>query len=272
MSLIRRPEDAEETAAAWLRTVGFADAAVTGPGADGGVDVVATGLVAQVKAEMKPVGRPVVQQIAGVGSVGGHRAAVFSLAGFTPEAEAWASQAGVALFGFDLQGDVEPMNEAAAAIARSQRVLDSRPQDATVSELGRSLELLAKARTERTAMFLLSPHKIGSQDWLNELGSNSELDELIADAASLAWSLLEALDIREIFYGLSESETKALASEAPSVRPVTWPEAVAAEERLGVYPISAVDSTDVALLARQSTMPEQDVIRTVLSEGHTLIL
>lgn len=114
--LIRRPEDAEAAAAAWMRANGWPDAKTTGAGADGGLDVVASGAVAQVKAEMKPSGRPVVQALYGIAAHARATPLFFSLAGYTPEAVAWADDAGVALLSFDLQGDVEPVNRTAAQL------------------------------------------------------------------------------------------------------------------------------------------------------------
>jgi hypothetical protein len=57
--LIRNPADAESAAAAFMRRIGFADAKLTSSGSDGGIDVKATGAVAQVKMQWTPVGRPV---------------------------------------------------------------------------------------------------------------------------------------------------------------------------------------------------------------------
>jgi hypothetical protein len=63
----------------------------------GGVDVRATGVVAQVKWQSTPVGRPPIQQLFGVATVEGALPIFFSFSGFTPPAVQWASQAGVAL-------------------------------------------------------------------------------------------------------------------------------------------------------------------------------
>jgi hypothetical protein len=56
---------AEVNAADWMRYWGFLDARVTQSGSDGGIDVRATGAVAQVKREAKAVGRPAVQNLVG---------------------------------------------------------------------------------------------------------------------------------------------------------------------------------------------------------------
>jgi hypothetical protein len=85
--LIRTPTDAEHAACEWMQYWGFTDAFVAGGGApDGGVDVDSAGAVAQVKAEMRPVSRPVVQQTYGIATHEGKKAFVFGLSGFTEEA------------------------------------------------------------------------------------------------------------------------------------------------------------------------------------------
>ena len=87
--------------------------AVTPAGRDGGVDVTASGLVAQVKAQMSQVGRPVVQQTLGEATRRRCRAVVYALAGFTNDAVSYADDVNVALFTFDLQGAASPVNGAA---------------------------------------------------------------------------------------------------------------------------------------------------------------
>ncbi|WP_411157656.1 restriction endonuclease [Nocardia puris] len=60
---IRTPQEAERNAAARMREMGFADAAVTAGGADGGVDVRASRAIAQVKWRGGMVSRPEVQKL-----------------------------------------------------------------------------------------------------------------------------------------------------------------------------------------------------------------
>jgi len=117
--LVRSWADAEEVAAAWMRWFGYHDAAVTASGADGGVDVVSSAVIAQVKATMAPVSRPQVQQLAGIASVEQKVALFFSLTSFTREACDWADRAGMALFQFDLAGEPEPVNSHAATVMSS---------------------------------------------------------------------------------------------------------------------------------------------------------
>ena len=112
------PYDVEHNVLCWLLRNGFPDAVLTAGGADGGVDVRATGLVVQVKAEWgKAIPREVIQQISGIAAYEQSRAAVFSWSRFTPQAQAWAEQAGVALFRIlDRNGEVTPDNAPAAQL------------------------------------------------------------------------------------------------------------------------------------------------------------
>lgn len=107
--------EAEHLAAAALVSMGFADARVTGPGTDGGVDVRGRTVVAQVKYLGTPVGRPVLQQL--IGAAGGARPVCFSRNGFTKQASAYAQEAGIALFIVTLPGQVSPVNSIAAHLA-----------------------------------------------------------------------------------------------------------------------------------------------------------
>ena len=115
---IRTARDAEEIACGWLRVWGFDDAVVTGAGADEGIDVVGSEVVAQVKAEARPIGRPVLQSLAGIALVEHKRSVFFALGGFTAEAVRWADRAEIALFTFDLAGDPEPVNARATDLMR----------------------------------------------------------------------------------------------------------------------------------------------------------
>ena len=114
--LIRSPDDAEQVAAAWMRHLGFADARCTGAGTDGGVDVRSREAVAQVKAQLSPVGRPELQALYGVAHSEGRRPLFFSLMSYTAAALAWADEVGMALFRFDHGGGVEAVNVAAETL------------------------------------------------------------------------------------------------------------------------------------------------------------
>lgn len=94
--LIKTFRDAENYAAEYMRHLGFADATPTPAGSDGGIDVVASDAVAQVKMEGVATGRPVVQGLFGVATIEGKSSLMFSLAGYTAQALEWADRAGVA--------------------------------------------------------------------------------------------------------------------------------------------------------------------------------
>ncbi len=98
--------DYEIAAALYLKVLGFRNVEVGNGGSDGGVDVRVPGrLVGQVKAHQAKVGRPPLQQIAGVAGADGVDAVFFSRAGYTKTAEEWASTGGVGLFTISFDGD-----------------------------------------------------------------------------------------------------------------------------------------------------------------------
>lgn len=114
--LLRSWQDAEHHAAAWMRYLGYTDAAVTPPGPDGGLDVVAERAIAQVKAEGHLTGAQVVRQLAGLTVGGTHRRkdiVFFSTFGYSRDAVATAEEIGVALFRFADRGEAVPESSAA---------------------------------------------------------------------------------------------------------------------------------------------------------------
>jgi hypothetical protein len=108
---------AEELAAAHLRTLGFRDATRTPPGADGGIDVRGTGVVAQVKYHAQAVGGPDVQRLRGAG-YGVQTAVFYSRGGYTESAVRAADETAIALFSFDESNRVAPANGAGEALVR----------------------------------------------------------------------------------------------------------------------------------------------------------
>ncbi len=122
-------KSAERAIAVWMAEAGFMDVK-RGPGArDGGIDVMAKGVAAQVKYwPGKKVGRPAVQQLKGAA---GRRRAVFFAFGtqpYTLEGFTWASRNAVSLFTFDSHGNVRAANDfASALIPPSGDGLDEEP-------------------------------------------------------------------------------------------------------------------------------------------------
>ncbi|SPF00268.1 Ftsk gamma domain protein [Streptomyces sp. MA5143a] len=69
--------------------------------------------------EGSPTSRPTVQQLHGVAGSRNKKAVFFSLAGYTPPAFDWASEHGIALFQYDLQGTPTPVNPPAQQLMRA---------------------------------------------------------------------------------------------------------------------------------------------------------
>ena len=105
-------QEAEALATWHMQKLGFDDAKMTPPGADGGLDVRATDAVAQVKHYATPIGAPVVQQLRGAAH-GQGTAIFYSRSGYTKSAVEYANGAAVALFTYDESGVVQPFNHAA---------------------------------------------------------------------------------------------------------------------------------------------------------------
>ncbi len=114
--IIRTPHEAEELAAEWCRWYGYEDVETTGHSSDGGVDVRARRMVAQVKMLSVPVGRPDLQQLYGVAMAQRAVPLFFSVGNYSREASQWAEQVGMALFGYTRAGEVEAVNSFAVAI------------------------------------------------------------------------------------------------------------------------------------------------------------
>ncbi|WP_081861687.1 restriction endonuclease [Cellulomonas sp. HZM] len=108
---------AEQRAVQHLRSLGFSDARRGVAGADGGVDAVGTGVVAQVKDWARPVGEPPVRDLHGTALAAGARGVFYSSAGYTRQAQEWATRNGVALFVLGFDG-AEPVTQAAHAMVR----------------------------------------------------------------------------------------------------------------------------------------------------------
>jgi hypothetical protein len=110
--VIDSPADAEAQAAVWMIGLGFADAMPTQFTADGGIDVVSSRAVAQVKFQVAPVGRPALQNL--VGAAGSEHPGKFKLffswKGYSGPAFVFAEQAHVALFSFTTGGELVPEN------------------------------------------------------------------------------------------------------------------------------------------------------------------
>ena len=119
---------AERLAAAYMRWLGFGDAALNGGihTPDRGIDVVSSRAVAQVKANFRgAVKRPALAQLVGDASVARYQAhqLLFFAVSYAPDARAYADEAGrpVALFAFDAAGEVRPQNATAQQLVAAAR-------------------------------------------------------------------------------------------------------------------------------------------------------
>lgn len=118
-------EQYEQSAQTDLRTRTNSIIALTGGGADAGLDLISDRFAGQVKATHLPIGRPALQRL--VGAAPDNRHCVFySAAGFTKQARRYAEQHGMTLLRFNLKANrwylildnlpkppVEPVRQAA---------------------------------------------------------------------------------------------------------------------------------------------------------------
>lgn len=130
--MCRSPRDFEDAARDWMVCWGFADARLTSDGPDGGIDVVASGAVAQVKSWMTPIGIAEVQRLRGAAH-DGSAAFFFSLMDYTDAARRFADSAGVRLFRFGgYDGSVEATNVAASAFLRELEIGTTHAMESTI--------------------------------------------------------------------------------------------------------------------------------------------
>jgi len=114
--LVKGADAAEDYAAEVLAALGFGGVQRTPKGTDGGIDVIGHGVVAQVKFEALPTGRPALQALYGIASLEGAVAVFFSLAGYTAQAVEWADRAGVACIEYEADGSIAARNRTAAVL------------------------------------------------------------------------------------------------------------------------------------------------------------
>jgi hypothetical protein len=110
---------AEHFVATWMHHLGALDARPTRISGDGGIDVVSAKYVAQVKnlAATSAVPVAAIRDLAGVASVDGRRAAMFTSGVYSSGGLQFANSAGIALFRYDaLQGTLTPANELARGV------------------------------------------------------------------------------------------------------------------------------------------------------------
>lgn len=145
-------QQAEEFAAWHMRVLGFRDARVTGAGTDGGIDVVATSAVAQVKHyERASIGGPAVQQLRGAAH-GLPWALFYARSGYTAAAVSYAEQAQVALFTYTDDGQVRAASQGGRYLLTS-RTEGSDPNVGGFEEFTRAQAQGAEALDAATGEF-----------------------------------------------------------------------------------------------------------------------
>ena len=108
-------EDAEEFAEVYMHWLGFSDSRKTASGADLGKDIESSAAVAQVKDMGTGVTRPMVQQLFGVASAE-KKIPMFFARSYARTAIDWSTEHGVALFQFNLRGEVKGITERAHSL------------------------------------------------------------------------------------------------------------------------------------------------------------
>jgi chromosome segregation ATPase len=110
---------AEELARDFMVFLGFRDASLTGLGADGGIDVMSSKAVGQVKMHNKGVPRYDIQRLVGEASVT-RKIPIFFAMSYSRDAISWSEEHGIALFKFERSGDVSAMTSKASDLESRQ--------------------------------------------------------------------------------------------------------------------------------------------------------
>ena len=173
MTAIFSWQQAEELAAAHMRSIGFLDAVRTREGADGGLDVVSGNAVAQVKHHQAKTGAPDVQRLRGAGHKYPHLI-FYSSAGYTAAAIATADDCGVSLFTYTETNEVTPVNPRAEQL--HSREVSMEMMTAALNE-GRRIVLRTRAWNSAVAAFsdVLSAE-------LASIQAEAERQQAVADA------------------------------------------------------------------------------------------
>jgi hypothetical protein len=111
------PRDAELLAAKWMVYWGYFDAEATPIGPDGGIDVRASGALAQVKYRNVKTSRSEINEFHGSAEGAGKDELFFSLSGYTQNAIQRANEKSIALFIFGADGTPRALNATAKKVA-----------------------------------------------------------------------------------------------------------------------------------------------------------
>ncbi|MGW5671577.1 restriction endonuclease [Micromonospora sp. NPDC003776] len=114
-------QDAEHNAAEWMRYWGYKDATANPGGSDGGIDVLASNAVAQVKYHASAIGRPALQLLYGArGGASNKQLIFFTGSDYTSTAIVYADENDIALFVYSLDGSMRAMNAIAERISAAK--------------------------------------------------------------------------------------------------------------------------------------------------------
>ena len=138
-----------------MRLLGFEDVRVTQLGADGGIDGLAKGAVAQVKFWSSPVGISEVQRLNGT-ALGGSKALFYSYSGFTAAALSFADRAGLPLFEFDTTWKLNALNFAARELVNARVTVLMKLQANVRASVAESSRLLKQAQQHTLGLKLVA--------------------------------------------------------------------------------------------------------------------
>lgn len=111
-------QQAELNAARWMRSWGYADAVAD---AGAAIDVQATGAIGQVEFQAAAADRPALQLLVAARRRDASDALFcFSGSGYTQAAVEYADDRGIALFTYDIEGAMQPVNPAAVSVTTGQ--------------------------------------------------------------------------------------------------------------------------------------------------------
>ncbi|WP_425295526.1 MULTISPECIES: restriction endonuclease [Nocardia] len=122
MQYIKTFAQAEQNAARQMRALGYTDARVTPPGPDGGIDVLSSTAVAQVKWRGAQVSRPDLHRLYGARGGRHHLDMLFFAAtNYSGPAIQYANEVDIALFVYFPTGELDPVNRSAQRLVAKAR-------------------------------------------------------------------------------------------------------------------------------------------------------
>lgn len=239
---------AEQSVAAFLRSIGYTNVRVAPTGPDDGIDVLAGATLAcQVKAHMKNVGRPDLQRLVGASTPYGYETAFFSLAGYSRGAFEYAEKVKMPLFRLRVDGTVLADNQHARALvsASSQREPEpealarptSSPEEIAKQreELVQSMNSEAAARRDRLRLERLETHE--NQTRTQNAGTRSDRARKESSIGQINSYVGSTVTVRGVAPGREKLTSKILATFATleaDRSPREWRKRIRANEILRI--------------------------------------